>query len=1215
MTANAITSGRRRGSLAFAREALLILAVLAPTRALAAPQQVNLSGQTGTFTFPSSAPFSTISSWRLDLRFTITNTAPGIVNLWNINGFSGYWLRLNGAALQLNDYLDPTNGCQFSVPITFNQDTVVRLTKNAALGQITLESWNATGTNYQSVTGNCTAPFVAGGLTGTGQIGASESIGTVAFVRLYSTILPLNSAPPNGASGGDLADWEFNGNGKDSSGYGDNISFSSSPSYSTAAVYPPACIMPPQQSFRAGTAITLIAQSYALDGGNTLTYAWSQASGPLAAQISAGRPGQVHMSGTIFGSYVLQQTVTDSHGQSASCSGKYGFVATDANGSVIISNPVHAAILGPLMASFANPWPAYEIQGNAFANLMIQKLAGTAAYNPQFPDSWDLAQPGTVTVFAGTATSSGNTVTWVSGTHFTDGGGLQAGNSIYVNGNLCTISTVSASSITCTSSLPTYSSPVWYGSNTVVGSGTSFESVFGGGTTTPVSSQTNIVVWYPILNSPYPAGVTGRRNCQVSAITDDTHLTMQCYTFTGNTWINDAYSGGYIGSGAGLNFAYMENSLNTGPYGTGGWGSGGSAYPANYYDNVMALYARYYATGIDDYLTAAQTLADRWWSYPVGDKGLAYELTTGSPWANYIWAPRQMALAGLWMRNADNPPYDYTPGLRLMTTEMIGPEFGPNVCSRLGPVPSGSWPTQYSLYGGAVPVCGFDIRESGYLMAAVAYDALFDSNPAQATASKQALSNQMQNVFSAVNQPGGEFLEDEPSLSSGGNFTASVTVGSIYATAQAGSVWPLGGFNNSPPYSASNAPVPMWLNKAGTGPVTAQYLNSACPGGVCPATVGDTHWYYAVIPQSPITTISATNPMVVSFSSPPSWLTSASTVQFTGISGCTVAAGTGYTVASASGTTATINVSGVGCTASSAKIYDAVRVQLSDVSGNPVPYVADNSCSSTCSGLGWEVGGLLGEGSQPYQVGIESRGFYFTSLALKGFDDASANAAQGFILSNANWTSSTGLNSTNKGLYYGRVFADCEPPATAYPGCDSGLIGDRDLNGEGMNIANMAYLLYPGSSPPKTLGDVMMSAMFSIAGDQSPTGFDGTNIIGDMYNPSGTSGYMYTSIGSHKWFGYYWGASAPWSWPSIRLGGLMPPAPRVVDISLNLQSSARAILTVTRPDGTASQITCTSSPCQVTIDSRQGDHLLSVQYLDASNHLLSVAQPIPIKAR
>ena len=1210
MTAKAIPSALRQAVLFF-------LAVLLPGTALAVPQQVGLNGQTGSFTFPSSAPYSTISSWRLEIRFTVTNTTPpSAVNLWNIGGFSGYWLRLNtnpGPILQMNDYADP-NGCQFSVPITFNQDTVARLTKDAVAGTITLESWNITGTNYHFQTGNCAPPFIAGALTGSGQIGASESIGTVAFVRLYSSIVPLNSASPTGSSGGDLADWEFNGNGRDSSGHGSNISFSPGVSYSSAAVYPPACVMPPQQTFRAGAAATLTSSSFALDGGNSLTYAWNQVSGPVPAQIvSAGSGGggnQITLGGMIFGSYTFQQTVTDSHGQSTTCSGKYGAVPTDANGSVIISNPVHAAILGPMIASFANPWPAYETQGNAFANLIIEKLAGTAPYAPQFPGSWDVAQPGTITVFSGTVTTSGNVVTWVSGTHFTDGGGLQSGNTIFVNGNQCTISGVSSTSITCTSSLPTYSRPVWYGSSMIVGSGTSFTALFGGGTTTPISNGTQIVVWYPILNSPYPAGVTGRRSGQVTAIIDDTHLTASFATFANGAWISDAYSNGYVGAGSGLGYAYMENSLTTGPYGTGAWGSGGSAYPANYYDNVMALYARYYATGIDDYLTAARTLADRWWSYPVGDKGLAYELTTGSDWANYTWAPRQMALAGLWLRNADNPPYDYTPGLRLITTEMIGPEFNPNVCSRLGPVPTGSWPNQYNLYGGAEPVCGFDIRESGYLMAGVAYDALFDANAAQVAASKQALSNEMQYVFSAVHQPAGEFLEDEPSVSSSQTgFTASVIVGSPYATAASGNVWPLGYFNNTPPYSASNLTPAIWFNKGGTSYVNPQYQNPACAGGLCPGTVGDTNWYYAVIPQGTITSISTTNPMVVSFASTPSWLTPSSTVQFTGISGCTVNGGTGYTVAAVSGTTATINVSGVGCTASSARIYDAVRVQLSDINGNPVTYIADNSCANSCSGLGWEVGGVLGEGSQPYQVGIESRGFYFTSLALRGYDDVSANAAQAFILSNANWTSSTGLNSTNKGLYYGRVFPTCEPPAAAYPGCDSGLIGDRDLNGEGMNTANMAFLLYPGSATAKTLGDLLMSAMFSVAGDGSSPGFDGTNILGDL----SPGGYMYASNSSHKWFGYYWGASAPWSWPSIRLGGLMPPVPRVIDVSLNFQSSAQALLTVTRPDGTSSQVTCTSSPCPVTIDSRQGDHLLSIKYLDTSNHQLRAAQMTVIK--
>ena len=40
-----------------------------------------------------------------------------------------------------------------------------------------------------------------------------------------------------------------------------------------------------------------------------------------------------------------------------------------------------------------------------------------------------------------------------------------------------------------------------------------------------------------------------------------------------------------------------------------------NSQPANYYDAVAAFYALYYRTGIDDYLTAARKLADRFWKY------------------------------------------------------------------------------------------------------------------------------------------------------------------------------------------------------------------------------------------------------------------------------------------------------------------------------------------------------------------------------------------------------------------------------------------------------------------------------------------------------------------------------------------------------------------------------------------------------------------------
>jgi hypothetical protein len=176
------------------------------------------------------------------------------------------------------------------------------------------------------------------------------------------------------------------------------------------------------------------------------------------------------------------------------------------------------------------------------------------------------------------------------------------------------------------------------------------------------------------------------------------------------------------------------------------------------------------------------------------------------------------------------------------------------------------------------------------------------------------------------------------------------------------------------------------------------------------------------------------------------------------------------------------------------------------------------------------------------------------------------------------------------------------------PGCDSGLLGDRELNSELLNVATIALRLNPTSTTALTLGNTMMAAMYAQLGEP---GFDGTNILSDLINP----GFLYTTSSQHKWLGAFWGVGANWSWASARLGGLRPPLPRVVQVALDFQTASQAVLTVIRPDGTSSQVTCTSSPCPVTIDGRQGDHLLSIKYLNPVNQVLLPAEQTIIKAR
>lgn len=1092
----------------------------------AVPQQISItSANRGTATIPSSPPYSTLGTFHIDWRGTIPASAPTSPawsqfnqKLWVINdGGAGYVAYASGipfgngpytgVSYFIVDYQDPPAGGGGGYPqvgcptVNFGQDTVVRVQKWPTI--ITCETWNVDGSNYQiAKSGSFTS---VAGITNSLKIGdATYNQGTMAFFRGYTGNIALGSKPPFGGTGGDLWDFEFNGNLNDSSGHGLTLRPTGTFSYSTAPTYPPACILPPQTTFRAGETMTgLTAQnSFPLDGGETLTYLWQQ----IPSNLTGLMPSNVQFSdqtelsptiqGLVAGTYNMQLTVTDAGGQSTTCSMKYGAVPTDANGSVIISNPIHAQILGPMSAIFASPWAAEPAQHIAYGKSLIQKLAGTSPTNFWFVDYWNQALSGTVTVSNG--------------------------------------------------------------SQIVTGVGTSFTTQFCQGPGNPTipknANSTAIVIWYPILNpgGAYPAfnGGTGRRFGTVTSCTDDTHLTAQFPTGASFNWVTSAY----VGAGSGLSYSYVETQCGNvagqgfAPNCVGVWGY--SPAPADFYDNVKALYALWYRTGIDDYLVAARTLADRWWSFPSFDKGISFETTNnGNPWANILPPHRTMALTGLYMRNADNPPYDYSPGLRAAVNFLTGTG-----------TPAGTLFLP-CFVGPTSQTCGQDVREDGYALGFVAEDYLFNSGPngvspnsTQAAIDLAALSRDMTNRWGVCQSttlgyyPNGICTQVDlinfyySSWNTGGaKFPVSVTHGSATVTANGGT-FSSSKFNscNSIPCSASNPPNAIWITS--TGASIPSYPSQ-----------GDGTWYYVVY-------------------------TSPTTLALTDV--------TGQTQVDYAGTS-------------------------KDTGGGTAGF-------QTITYTQAQVPGLLGFFWQPYMTGILNQAYYYVSQALAASDPTNAANAAVWALNNANAMATIGLNTSRQGGYptngpYYAIGITCPgggsgPMYPAPNACDSGLLGDRELNSETLNVATIALQLNPTSSTALTLGNTMMAAMFAQPGE---TGFDGTNILGDLINP----GFLYTTTSQHKWLGAFWGVGADWSWTSTRLGGLRPPVPRVIQVSLDFQGATQAVLTVVRPDGTSSQVTCTSSPCPVTIDARQGDHLLSIKYLNAANQVWLPSEQTIIKAR
>ncbi len=321
-------------------------------------------------------------------------------------------------------------------------------------------------------------------------------------------------------------------------------------------------------------------------------------------------------------------------------------------------------------------------------------------------------------------------------------------------------------------------------SATVLGFGTTFTTTFCQGPGNPNQPKNvngdlvGIIVWYPTTT----AGLTGRRLYSVLQCQSDTSLTLS------SPWATD------VPGGSGINYSYTDDLLS------GNWMN--NVDPGNFYDNVVAFYTLYYRSGIDDYLTAARKLADRYWLSPRIDQGAA----CGPNSPGTCTFPRNLSILGLVLRAVDGRP-DMWPGLRLIWDKFIGYDLG-----KLDPNQTGIW----------------DLREEAYHLAMISYCALVDPDPVHIVTCKTAVSQSFAKVWTPFKFPDGSWAQ----LYYGGmggswgysswdtNSSVTLTTGSATVTAN-GISWSqgffpsdcLGGgsggcgiwFTNSPSKPANNA--------------------------------------------------------------------------------------------------------------------------------------------------------------------------------------------------------------------------------------------------------------------------------------------------------------------------------------------------------------------------------------------------------------------------
>jgi hypothetical protein len=543
----------------------------------------------------------------------------------------------------------------------------------------------------------------------------------VAFIRWFPTVVPaglsgnalispISVAPPSNPSAL-VGDWEFEGSVTDSSGNtgalvdtgGNTNSFDATP------VYPPACSAGTEESARAGSSITLNgAGSVPLDGGSTLSYIWQQASGesPVPVQWT----GSQAISGpTVMlpqsGSYNFQLTVTDGSGQSSSCTVHDGAVPTDGNGVVIYpSGAFYAAanqFLGPLIQWGRNPWPWYDTEHMLAADINRATL-GPPAGNGQMVTT--LAAPlgatdtsltvgstssfgagsavliGSEQILLGPNTDATHVAVWQRGYRGTTAAAAPAGAVVnqffywdwwdYDTGP----GTVAVTS----------------GSTALTGIGTQFET--GGQYALCDTSGNPLAGEYVVIWHPSDTAKTGRLTFSVAGCASDTQATLAvAYNANGG--------GPGVPGGSGLTYSLATDSQLY-------WlDVQGDPRTIDYYDNVVGYYLLWLRSGIDVYLTAARQLADTFYFSPYFDQGYGQQYG-GDGVARY--PARSISALGLWLRAKDSPQVDMTTGLERVATYAL--------------YVTDMWEPGYQSIG--------DTRESGYLLAELAYTAALDTSTA-----------------------------------------------------------------------------------------------------------------------------------------------------------------------------------------------------------------------------------------------------------------------------------------------------------------------------------------------------------------------------------------------------------------------------------------------------------------------------------------------------
>ena len=280
------------------------------------------------------------------------------------------------------------------------------------------------------------------------------------------------------------------------------------------------------------------------------------------------------------------------------------------------------------------------------------------------------------------------------------------------------------------------------------------------------------------------------------------------------------------------------------------------------------------------------------------------------------------------------------------------------------------------------------------------------------------------------------------------------------------------------------------------------------------------------------------------------------------------------------------------------------------------------SGSAISSVVGWGQDAFM-EGVLGWAFNLAGKAMACTSTGVPaGCDNTTSTTAFSYLQKTAAWLQTYAWIPTQYGDAYFAGYPQCGPSGTAAATnmwCNnSSTMQNREYAGDAFRGLMDAY--QQGTNSLQTNLDNWYAGMWSKPGVGTPPVASPDGTYDNNFDGSGCSGCgFYLTDGapySEKFFGQFFGISDMASWPAVRIGGALPSRWTTIYVSGRIgdvPGATKMQVTVTEPTGVVdAPVVCSSSPCAVTVAQTSGNPMVQVTYLSANGEALHSGQPFVV---